>query len=99
MPSVLLSKHKYELFLFLSCFNLAIEKIVQEKKISTKINYEVLKSLGMPAAPKSEQLESSKKVKTFLERKSQYLPVFATNFKDAMIAKWQTIKLQSVQNR
>jgi hypothetical protein len=33
------------------------------------------------------------------KRKSQHLPVSSTNFKDAMTAKWQTIKLQSVQNR
>jgi hypothetical protein len=33
----------------------AIEKIVQEKKISTKINYDVLKSLGIPTTPKADQ--------------------------------------------
>ena len=31
----------------------AIEKIVQEKKISTKINYDVLRSLSFPATPKA----------------------------------------------
>jgi len=37
----------------------AIEKIVQEKKISTKINYEVLKNLTLPGTAKQEKVESS----------------------------------------
>ena len=40
----------------------AIEKIVQEKKISTKINYDVLRSLSFPPSSKSGPEETENQV-------------------------------------
>jgi transcription factor IIIB subunit 2 len=49
----------------------AIEKIVQEKKISTKINYDVLRSLSFPLLTKSGIDESEENQVQLNSRKKQ----------------------------
>ena len=56
--------------------------MVQEKKMSTKINYEVLKSLGMPL-PASASVDTNPKVEAKLESSKEkvfsllYCPLFS----------------------